>query len=357
MKLNERIVGRIIVGYSLALLPGEIVIHTWLRSLWPIELLNNFGAWFYLPMIGLMVGWLIYLRHGQTNPWLIRRWLLGLIISMLLFMWNYAWVLTPNWGSNLQGEEVRVMTWNVRYDNPADTGMIRTIIQNQPDVVVFQELVNAIGKTLRQSLEIQQRFPYQRFISDSEFGILSRYPIEALPMPSLPNCQFEEIKVTLPQQAISLVNVHLPTPIYQVRRLLSIPLLTGFNSHKQAQCYDRFLPYIDQISRPLIVLGDFNTSDRHWHYQWMHQRLTDSFKEVSWGFGFTYPGRAWTVPLVRIDYLFHSAQWRGRSAWTGKGAGSDHQFLVADLRSCPKYSGLNLSIFSSKATRLWSSRW
>jgi vancomycin resistance protein VanJ len=327
MSLNERILGRTIVGYGLALLLGEIVIHTGLRSWWPIELLNNFGAWFYLPIVGLIVGLLMGLRKGKA-----KQWLIGLVIPMLLFGWNYAWVLTPNWAGNGQGEGLRVMTWNVRYDNPADAGMIRAIMANQPDVVVFQELVNAIATTLSQSPEIQQRFPYQRFISGSEFGILSRYPIEALPMPIVPNCQFEEIKVTLPQQAISLVNVHLPTPIYQVRRLLSIPLPVGFNSHKQAQCYDRFLPYIDQISRPLLVLGDFNTSDRHWHYQGMHRRLADSFKEAGWGFGFTYPGRAWSVPLVRIDYIFHSAQWGGRSAWTGKGAGSDHQFLVADLR-------------------------
>ncbi len=58
---------KLTIGYSLVLLLGEIVVHTGLRTWWPIELLNNFGAWFYLPIVGLIVGLLMGLRKRQTK--------------------------------------------------------------------------------------------------------------------------------------------------------------------------------------------------------------------------------------------------------------------------------------------------
>jgi endonuclease/exonuclease/phosphatase (EEP) superfamily protein YafD len=38
------------------------------------------------------------------------------------------------------------------------------------------------------------------------------------------------------------------------------------------------------------------------------------------------------IPLVRIDHIFYSPDWQARAAWTHKGIGSDHQYLVAQLQ-------------------------
>jgi hypothetical protein len=65
--------GAIIIGW-------QIAINTGIRDYWLVELLNNFGVWFYLPLA-------IFL------PWLINRKMrkqLGilLLIPVLLFTWE-----------------------------------------------------------------------------------------------------------------------------------------------------------------------------------------------------------------------------------------------------------------------------
>ena len=100
------------------------------------------------------------------------------------------------------------------------------------------------------------------------------------------------------------------------------------------------LGFVEGKREPFILLGDLNSTPLHEVYRTLSMRLTDAFQEMGWGFGHTWPatnGRAWGVPypsqLVRIDYIFHSDQFRTEAAYVGEGAGSsDHRPVVARLR-------------------------
>lgn len=73
--------------------------------------------------------------------------------------------------------------------------------------------------------------------------------------------------------------------------------------------------------------------------------LADSWREVGWGLGHTFPGTASSgssrhrvagilVPkwLIRIDYIFHSPQWQALEAWIGSwDEVSDHRPVLARL--------------------------
>jgi endonuclease/exonuclease/phosphatase (EEP) superfamily protein YafD len=65
------------------------------------------------------------------------------------------------------------------------------------------------------------------------------------------------------------------------------------------------------------------------------RHLRDSYQEVGWGFGHTYPTTPQSfgisVPLLRIDYVFHSAELVALRARVGPDGGSDHLPVVADL--------------------------
>jgi vancomycin resistance protein VanJ len=90
---------------------------------------------------------------------------------------------------------------------------------------------------------------------------------------------------------------------------------------------------IQQIDKPLLVVGDFNTRDRNDDYHVLNRSLTNASQTAGWGFGFTYPIKSSVeIPLLRIDHIFYSNRWQARSAWTHKGIGSDHQYLLADLK-------------------------
>jgi endonuclease/exonuclease/phosphatase (EEP) superfamily protein YafD len=95
---------------------------------------------------------------------------------------------------------------------------------------------------------------------------------------------------------------------------------------------------------PLLLLGDFNSAPMSDMYQTITDRYTDAFTEAGWGLGHTWPaedGEWYHVPhparFVRIDYIFHSSEWRAEEAWVAEWDGaSDHHPVVARLRLSTK---------------------
>ena len=102
--------------------------------------------------------------------------------------------------------------------------------------------------------------------------------------------------------------------------------------------------YLDEWGdRPVILAGDFNTSEFSDAYRCMAQRLRDSYREVGRGTGHTWPAQQtkhiqsrWLellAPVTRIDYVFHSHHWDAVEARVLKmDTGSDHRPIVATLR-------------------------
>jgi endonuclease/exonuclease/phosphatase (EEP) superfamily protein YafD len=91
---------------------------------------------------------------------------------------------------------------------------------------------------------------------------------------------------------------------------------------------------------PVLIAGDFNMTDWAADYGRITARYVDSYREVGWGMGFTFPAfsvtnpqLAFLPPLARIDYVFHDRAFQVLEATvlpdTG---GSDHHPLLVRLR-------------------------
>jgi endonuclease/exonuclease/phosphatase (EEP) superfamily protein YafD len=90
---------------------------------------------------------------------------------------------------------------------------------------------------------------------------------------------------------------------------------------------------------PIILGGDFNTSDQSQTYRLVDQYLNNAHWEASCGFGFTFPSsssrlkRKFLVPLlIRIDHIFYSTHFIPTSSRTlNDSGGSDHLPVVAEF--------------------------
>jgi len=124
-------------------------------------------------------------------------------------------------------------------------------------------------------------------------------------------------------------------------------------------------------SHPLILDGDFNTTDQSQTYQLFDPILKNAHWQAGWWFSFICPTssvkflRSFPLPpLVRIDHIFHSKHFITQKVSTlPDSGGSDHFPVIAELilkTKNPVWITSNLSDFSSvkylwTGIQIWSS--
>jgi hypothetical protein len=78
-----------------------------------------------------------------------------------------------------------------------------------------------------------------------------------------------------------------------------LPLPTRFDTSGQRASLAAVERAADGLPAPLLVLGDFNVSDRQPHYRALRSRWGDAQRDAGWGLGYTYPsGALGQLPLV-----------------------------------------------------------
>jgi len=240
-----------------------------------------------------------------------------------------------------------VMTWNVLAGNGNIPSIERALREHYPDVLAIQELSDWQASSLTPRLE--QRYPYYALYPDSAgaagLGVWSRYPIvsETTPDNGVTGCRCQQLVLSVRGVEVRLVNVHTFAPHYAlqylqpVRSVGWVPWPRGFSTAEQEPNFDRLVAEARDEDGPLIMVGDFNLTDRQPNYWRLRRHLQDAFREAGTGFGLTYPnqnvylGRFRVPPLVRIDHIFHSAGITATNAYTEAIPGSDHRAVIADL--------------------------
>jgi endonuclease/exonuclease/phosphatase (EEP) superfamily protein YafD len=203
----------------------------------------------------------------------------------------------------------------------------------------LQELNPEIAAAIER--ELAGEYPYQWLLPEPGVtggGLISRFPFERLANAPLDRVQWVStpmvVRLQLPDGVVTLVRFHaFANPSTWQAREEQAALLADF-----ARVYDG----------PLIVIGDLNATDQNDAYAIIAAELGDAWREAGSGFGHTFPGAdtrvspgssrpsldGFAVPqwLVRIDYIFHSAELITLDARLGQFDGmSDHRPVVATL--------------------------
>jgi vancomycin resistance protein VanJ len=273
---------------------------------------------------------------------LMRRWrvVLLLMLPSLAFLIVWGPLFLPRSSAvSVETKQISVMTFNIHgYSKNLDTlGSI--IRESDADVVAVQELSFEAQQYFADNLA--DKYPYQSLhpeeIAYAGQGVLSRYPIEAdeywRPEDQRPITGYQRVVLNVDGRQVILYNAHPPTSITG----------HGFNIGPHSQGVEDLLRRIDSDSGPLIVLGDFNMTEQFGNYVELAKRFKDTYREAGQvGPGFTFPA-AKHVPLplirrvplpavLRLDYIFHSEQFKGIDArvWPQSGL-SDHYPVRAVL--------------------------
>ncbi len=318
----------------------------WLATrdhLWQMDLMSNFTAWYFLPAPVLLVAALLLKR---------RRWAVPLIIILVISVAKYAPHFIPRVQEVGAADRpaLTVMTMNMLKRNTNLEAVQAQIQASKADIITIQEIPDGFLKDIWPTLATS--YPYSMHVysepEGSHMGLLSRYPLVTQEIFSVPKTSYLRqlrVVVDVNGQRIVVYNLHLTAPKFQPPA--NRGRLTGWLFPYEYTSYYRrwemgfFNEHLTPETLPVLVMGDLNTADASSDYSVFHELtgLTDTFGEVGFGMGFTFPVEITLkehqlpfVPLMRLDYIWHNAQWQPLSAWLGGSTGSDHLPVIARLK-------------------------
>jgi endonuclease/exonuclease/phosphatase (EEP) superfamily protein YafD len=246
------------------------------------------------------------------------------------------------------GTRLRILTANVRAENPSAAGLIGLVEREQPDIVALQEVRPNFAAEAVQRL--RRRLPHFEIRSHrrhSGAALFSRWRLEETETFSLSEhghlCQ--RACISLDGQALEVFNVHLEAP-FEIHARLGLP---GFGVRRRAgglrdSQIERLIGLVTALDRGAVVVGDFNAAAASQPHRRLLQHLRDAFGEAGRGLGHTFPapisihGLRIPAPLLRIDHVFFRGPLEPLSAHTVHQPGSDHRAVLAELalRSQPR---------------------
>lgn len=231
-------------------------------------------------------------------------------------------------------QAIHVMSWNMEAGGVPFDKMASTIEGRQPDIVGLIELVPEESGPAQNDPRLQQMFPYRALLPHSGvpgLGLLSRFPIV--------ESRFNRAPPLL-RAVIAPSDTDPPITVFVAHPFLAGIDIAGVVPDVDPLSRDAGITFIrSQIDAELsaghdiLVLGDFNVTEREPAYAELVRGLHDAQREAGYGLGLSWrPTQLERLPfgLLRIDYLLASPDFVASSAGPDcTPRGSDHCLIVA----------------------------
>jgi vancomycin resistance protein VanJ len=249
-------------------------------------------------------------RVGPGDKWVRQALRIGLIACVVVAIARFvpAWIPSPPPAPS-GGQEIGVTTWNMEGDGPDPSVAIVALEDAEAGIVGLEELAKLTSGAITADPGLLQRFPYRVLAprDDSRgIGLLSSYPFVGPPSVSL-DPTLLQVRLDLGNgRTVDVVVTH-PQP-GQLRSAGVFPV--DFDTSRRAAEIAAIRSVVDPIlasGPPLLLLGDFNTTDREPAYHDLAAGLSELQRAVGWG-----PGATWRIDpvkwlpfgLLRIDMVF-----------------------------------------------------
>ena len=333
---SNRIISKVTWLYVLGVLAWALTYFLAGDRILYFEFINALAVYLFIPLPLL----LIYAWRRNNRGMKLAS---GAMLVVFIVLWGPLFFpnVTP---VPIERVTLKVMTYNLQGNAGDVNDSIAAIRAEDADVVLLQEVTYEVAAALEKGLA--ENYPWQN-LDPREYangmGILSKLPIKIL------NYEWTDrwngwpqvIQVSVRSRPITLINVHLhasrPT----------LPSLVEKTAANRERNTATLLDVISQVSEvgPVILAGDFNVTHLSSVYRTITTQLDDAWMQAGFGFGHTFPTDAqppgllawkYGIPIpqevVRIDYIFHTADMVAIEAYRGVNlGGSDHRSLVTVL--------------------------
>jgi endonuclease/exonuclease/phosphatase family metal-dependent hydrolase len=253
-----------------------------------------------------------------------------------IFLWGFAlaFCLTSAIAEETPGT-FRVMTYNIHHgegtDGKVDLERIAALIKSErADIIALQEVDRGVARSGRRDLVAELarltgmngRFEKNIDHQGGEYGnaILTRFPILEEKNAHYPMLRQREQRglictvLDVDGERMLFMNTHMDYRSVDAERLANVAQIK--------QTLNEF------PGLPVIFCGDFNDTPGGRTYKLLSGFLTDAWKMVGRGNGFTFSSAS---PVKRIDHMWISKDVHPAKAWILQSEASDHLPMLAEF--------------------------
>lgn len=228
-------------------------------------------------------------------------------------------------------KDLRVLTFNILMGKRGAPEIAKTIRRVDADVVVLEEVCGSATvpdplPTLRTALR------EYTIVREGEVAIATKLPlrkVRSVPMMYSRRMLLGVVEWQGKPVTVAAVHFNISAGGRSLKIGRGMPeYLHGTEKAREHQA-DILLRECAQISGPLIVAGDFNTTPRGPLYHRLTSNLRDSFADVGFGPGWSYSAE---YPCLRIDYILTSKDIRATRSYVLSDQTSDHRPVLSYLQ-------------------------
>jgi vancomycin resistance protein VanJ len=288
-----------------ALYPAALLVLTFIHALWPQRggalALSQIAA----PYLFLAAVVLVPLAFLQSARVLRMLLIAVLLVGLLRFGDDFASFGGP---TSARGDTLTALTWNLEAGEGSGAELVSVVAGTNASIVALQELTPEHARLLEGDARVTGRFPFRLLNPRTGvlgIGLLSAYPIRERDVRPTPG---QLVTLDVDGRAVTVLNAH-PLP-GTIRTATSLRIPYDFDAARRdadiAALRAWVQPALDR-HEPVLVLGDYNVTDREPAYQTLARGMHDAHLEVGWGSGASWrPERFKGMPfgLLRIDYQF-----------------------------------------------------
>lgn len=305
---------------------------------WPIAFAGLSYPIFLLFNLFFVLFWLVFLK---------KYFFLSLIAILLGYNQISSYIKFTNTEKTLSFENsIKLMSYNVRLfdlynwrneSSKMTQAAIFGLIQSEsPDILCIQDYYSGAGKNADFADTICTKTGYKyrslELINKTNKGlkyglaIFSKYPIIHSQKIEFPNSKVnfcQSVDVTIGEDTVRIINLHLesikfgkedysfvneitstPASNNKLKKGSSAIFVKMKNAYiKRALQIETVAKYLRRSPYPVLLAGDFNDTPVSYSYRQIDNELDDTFVDAGKGIGQTH---AQMLPLLRIDYIFHS---------------------------------------------------
>ena len=320
-----------------------------------VDLANTFAPYWYMPLVVTFPLSIIVTRGGgapaeharkrlsrlsksidatdaQTYP---PRW--SVLLQICLIAIGLYWFAAPGMYRPVEpprGATFSVVTFNVQGSNRDLQQATDWLLRQTPDVIVLQETAEGYDGRLAPLYDV---YAHEDHVQGS-VRVFSRYAIierEVLIIEHDPGLEALRLLLNVDGRELAVFALHFTLPLkpraqYDPDADIGPEAMLRYDERRRNAQIRRFLEIARRETSPYIVAGDFNMSDASLIYDEAAALMSDAWRSAGVGAGRTWPvaeaiGLPRVIqPLLRIDYIWHSAALRPTAAAVGEIIGSDH---------------------------------